>query len=180
MARRPAYGERGLVPPPDFFPPEERVFLTELARYLGVSSRKIAKWARKEGVLHRARDFYRGTEALWLSPHAAMRAIVLIRSEQGAAVLNERGPEARKERKALKNRALDADRRVRASRERAAERLRRDLCIAFPGADTEDESRGDGRNVSPPQQDEAESLETAVVSPSGLFSSERGCDSDAS
>lgn len=172
MARRPAYGERGLVPPPEFFPPEERIFLTELANYLGVPSRRIAKWARNEGVLHRARDYYRGTEAYWLAPHDAMRAIVLARSDQGAAVLNERGPEARRERERLKKRAENAAAGERRRRENTAERLRRDLCIAFPGADTEDESRGDGRNVSPTEQDEATSSETAAVSPSSVFSSE--------
>ncbi len=172
MARRPAYGERGLVPPPEFFPPEERIYLTELANYLGVSSRSITKWARKEGVLRRAREPFRDTNAYWLTPHDAMRMIVLARAAQGAAVLNEGGQEARRERARLKKRALNAGAAEQRRRERTAERLRSDLCIAFPGADTEDESRGDGRDVSPAQQDEATSIETAVVAVSSVFSSE--------
>jgi hypothetical protein len=155
MTRRSADDERGLVPPVRFFPSGERIYLKELARYLGHDYQALLKWAQKRGLATLERQHYRSARAWWVTPRTAMRLIVVARGIQGEFLLRGKDYQAQKEQSRRQKQAERARKRVEQVNTRLAEHLQEQFALAFPAAGTEDESRGDGRNVSPSQQDEA-------------------------
>lgn len=84
MTYRPAGDERLVVPDPGDRT-TERVFLTELARYLHHRSSYLKAFAKQHGFL-RSSPTQCG-RAYWVRPYGAMRIIAYIRALQGDAYL---------------------------------------------------------------------------------------------
>lgn len=123
MTRRPVHDERLVVPARSVLD-KDRVYVRELAQYLGHSLLAIRKFARKYGYLKKASRGASRTPITYVSPYAAMRIIAHIRRIQGEVY--ERGKDFHEIRE-----------RERASHQRLKARSR--LALANPGAEAEAE-----------------------------------------
>ena len=90
MTRQPACDERllGARPPTKG---DERIFLTELAKYLRVRAGFIKRFANKRGVLRSDRSAMR-RRVWWVDAHGARAVIAYVRALQGAKWLAGRCP----------------------------------------------------------------------------------------
>jgi hypothetical protein len=118
MTHRPAGDERTVVPARAGVT-KERVWLSELARYLRQRTQVLRRFAKRQGLLKKAHG-HTISDLYYVSPYGAQRIIAYIRAIQGDAYLHGKQPLERTERQ------------YRA-------RLRKQLPIAFPSAATEDE-----------------------------------------
>ena len=143
MARRPAGDERSVVPDLDVPRRGERIWLRELSLYLKFPYPALRQWAKARNLLHK-RWIPPGHKPIWyVTPATALRLIVFARAKQGEALMAGQDSVRERERLLRKNHRWRARKAARGAAERAImERTGVDLCIAIPGADTEDESRG--------------------------------------
>ncbi len=142
MARRPVEHERSVVPELPRARRGERVILKELSEYLHFDIGQLERWAKKRALLRYSWGQPLGARVFWVTPLTAARLIAFARAKQGKEELEGKDFHAIREKKRL---AVARD-RARAKARLEAERARADLCIAFPGADPEDESR-EGESV---------------------------------
>jgi hypothetical protein len=141
MARQPDDDERLLVPACSGTK-GERVYLVELARYLRHPLPKVRKRAKYLGILYKVS---RGTglhPVAYVTIEGAMRLIAHFRAEQGRIYMSGKDFHAEAERAAMG----EARRRAKRKAEREALLARSHLALAFPRAETEDESRGGRRD----------------------------------
>jgi len=128
MAQHVSSGECSVVPGPDPAIRRERVYLTELARFLHHSVVALRKYARQRGLLHHSSRFPGRTAVYWVTAQTAMRLIAFARGVQGQWALDGKDFHAHQERDVMDQRKC---------RERKAERARQaaqTASIAFCGA----------------------------------------------
>jgi len=83
MTRRPECDERIVLPPRSVLP-KERVYLYELAEYLGCDRRQLNKFARRHRMVKKVRLQCPIVYIPWVSVWNAGRLIAYIRGLQGA------------------------------------------------------------------------------------------------
>lgn len=88
MTYKPAGDER-LVVSERPVPSKERIWVTELAQYLGASSAIVKRFAKKRGLLHRGSAHSAG-KLYYVSVYGAQRVIAYVRALQGDEYLNGR------------------------------------------------------------------------------------------
>jgi hypothetical protein len=133
MARRPEPDERFLVPACSG-PLRERVYVTELAKYLGIHIRILRKYARRHRLLHYAT---RGTGVepiAYVTEHGAMRLISFARVVQGKVYAAGKDFHAINEATVASVRAYKARKKARLEAEAATLAIKRALVVG----------RGDG------------------------------------
>lgn len=141
MARQPDRDERLLVPACSG-ERGERVYVRELAQYLHHRSGVLMKFARQRGILHWASRGACFPPVPWVTVDGAKRLIAFVRTLQGAKYHSGIDFHRHQEMMAAAQLRCQARKRARAEAEQNALNTRAHLCIAFPRADTEDESRG--------------------------------------
>lgn len=87
MARAPIEKERFLVPERTGRS-EGRVFITDLATYLGLNERKLKVFAREHGLLKLASRGTARAGAPYVTEEAAMRLIAVFRTQLGVDIQN--------------------------------------------------------------------------------------------
>lgn len=130
--------------------PKGRVFVKDLAYYLGHPIRSVYVWAREHGLLREAPRGPGQSRLYFVSEEAAMRIIAVFRVIQGKAYQEGEDFHGNLEKQRLYSRAQAAKQRAAAEVEKAGMLARSQICLANPPAHPEADSaeRSGGKEES--------------------------------
>lgn len=106
-----------MLPEPEQSWRGQRVYVRELAAYLGHDPRDLRRYARERGLLHRSAGYPRSHVLFWVSAETATRLIAMVRAKQGAVYLG--GRDYHREKEQIRMRALRQKARRAAANEAA-------------------------------------------------------------
>jgi len=124
MPRRPFSGECSVIVGREPGAPGERVYVSELARYLNVSSGLVAAFAQQNGWLKLAGRGGFWAPVRWVTPYAAAQIITFFRAKEGQLILAGKDPEK------LREQQRRCSARAHAARRAAREAERQQAAIA--------------------------------------------------